>query len=155
MAKTEHLERGGDDTANPEHIKIVKRGVKAIQEWWEGSENEVPLDLRGANLEEANLEGANLRGANLEGANLTRAHLEGAGLEQANLQGANLLMVGQRDDAALGMMSATLLALAAQHANASASFASYLAFCGINSTTSYMSEMAPSLSFTALRILMS
>ncbi|MBT5347067.1 pentapeptide repeat-containing protein [bacterium] len=52
-------------------------------------------DLTDANLQEANLQGANLQyadleGANLQGANLQYADLEGADSRGANLQGANL-----------------------------------------------------------------
>jgi uncharacterized protein YjbI with pentapeptide repeats len=47
-------------------------------------------DLTDANLQEANLQGANLQYADLEGANLQGANLQYADLEGANLQGANL-----------------------------------------------------------------
>jgi len=47
---------------------------------------------------------------------------EPTGVTFRRQSGANLLMVGQRDDAALGMMSSAMVALAAQHDADSASF---------------------------------
>ena len=52
--------------------------------------NLVGADLVGADLREANLVGANLVGANLEGADLFEANLVGANLKEANLRGADL-----------------------------------------------------------------
>ncbi len=106
--------------ANPEHIEILKRGVKAWNKW--RKENpEIKPDLSGIVIKKVlpeqvysfvslkgnkiialgvileeidfshtNLEKANLRGANLRGANLRGANLEGANLERANLERANL-----------------------------------------------------------------
>ena len=54
------------------------------------SNNNKPINLRGANLRGANLRRANLRGANLYGAELERANLEYADLQDAILQGADL-----------------------------------------------------------------
>ena len=48
------------------------------------------VDIRGANLCDANLRDANLRGADLSSANLSGANLRGANLSDANLRGANL-----------------------------------------------------------------
>jgi len=47
-------------------------------------------DLRRADLQEANLQGADLRGADLQEANLRGAHLQEAYLQGAYLRGANL-----------------------------------------------------------------
>ena len=47
-------------------------------------------DLRGADLHDANLHGADLRYANLHGADLRCADLRGADLHDANLRGADL-----------------------------------------------------------------
>ena len=69
--------------ANPEHVALLKRGVK---EWnaWRKEHPEVRSDrlkaLRGADLFGANLRGADLRGADLSRASLLRADLTGAKL---------------------------------------------------------------------------
>jgi len=78
--------------ANPEHLKIIKKGVEAWTEWREqnlqakadlskanffGDEVRV-VDLRGANLRQANLRDAAFHGANLREANLGEANLRGA-----------------------------------------------------------------------------
>lgn len=100
--------------ANPEHVKIVKRGAAAIAEWrWQDPRRRLDLseadlsraelghadpsqgdltnaDLTGANLLYANLQAADLPGANLSGANLQITYLRGADLRGANLRGANL-----------------------------------------------------------------
>ena len=100
--------------ANPEHVKIVKRGAAAIAEWrWQDPRRRLDLseadlsraelghadlsqgdltdaDLIGANLLYANLQAADLPGADLSGANLQITYLRGADLRGANLCGANL-----------------------------------------------------------------
>ncbi len=80
--------------ANPEHLKIIKQGVKAWNKWREENPDIWPdlekVNLIGAKLEEANLKGANLKGANLTGAQLRDAILIGATLSGANLTGVNL-----------------------------------------------------------------
>ncbi len=78
--------------ANPEHLQILKEGVKAWNEW-RADNLDIRPHLRGANLEAANLWGANLRGANLEGANLRGANLEDANLSGADLSDADLRSV--------------------------------------------------------------
>jgi uncharacterized protein YjbI with pentapeptide repeats len=94
---------------NPEHLKILKQGVDAWNQWrlmnpWvtpdlEGADiRECDLrgaDLRGAFLWQANLYGANLAGvqareAIFAGANLYRAEISGASLRGANLHATNL-----------------------------------------------------------------
>ena len=95
--------------ANPEHLDILKQGVKAWNTWREKNRSVFPdlsradlgvailsnADLTGANLFQAdltmaNLTGADLTRANLFQANLTGANLEGAHLEKADLRGADL-----------------------------------------------------------------
>jgi hypothetical protein len=100
--------------ANPEHLKILKQGVKVWNAWRKEHENEridlsganlsnaklSPVDLSDANLNDAflfgadlsraNLYDADLSGADLSEANLYSARLPGANLSGANLSGANL-----------------------------------------------------------------
>ncbi len=105
--------------ANAEHVKLLRQGVQAWNEW-RGTRPDIQPDLQKANLtnmartginfykarlsrasfykaslqdvdmRETNLQGAMLASANLNGANLALANLEGANLEQANLIGAVL-----------------------------------------------------------------
>ena len=70
--------------ANPEHVKILKRGVKAWNKWRREHPDERP------SLREANLSGGKLRGLNLSDTNLRRADLSKADLSQANLRRADL-----------------------------------------------------------------
>jgi hypothetical protein len=75
--------------ANPEHLAILGRGVKAWNEW--RSENRIVIaDLSKANLSKADLSEAYLRDANLNTANLRKANLRKANLFGADLSGANL-----------------------------------------------------------------
>jgi len=61
--------------ANEEHLKILKQGVKAWNEWREKNSLITP-GLTGADLYKADLTGANLYKANLNGAqNLTAKQL--------------------------------------------------------------------------------
>ena len=55
------------DVANPEHLKILKRGVAAWHEWRAARPDLAP-DLIGANLTKAQLRGTSFSGANLTGA---------------------------------------------------------------------------------------
>jgi uncharacterized protein YjbI with pentapeptide repeats len=75
--------------ANPEHVEIVKQGTEAIHKW-RAENQDVTLDLSGADLSLAHLERANLYGADLRRARLGEAHLDGADLGRANLREANL-----------------------------------------------------------------
>jgi len=80
--------------ANPEHVRVVKQGAKAIAAWREKNA-ETLLDLSlanlsGANLSDANLQSAYLLGAILKGADLGRAMLSGANLDETDLVDANL-----------------------------------------------------------------
>jgi len=85
--------------ANPEHLKILRRGVDAWNEWRKKNPgvwlNLVEVNLRranlfGVNLNEADLSEANLNSADLSFASLRAANLRDANLRRANLFGANL-----------------------------------------------------------------
>jgi len=76
--------------ANPQHLAILRQGVKSWNEWRE-NHPEIEPDLERANLFRVNLKEANLKDANLKEANLKEAKLEGANLEKADLERANLL----------------------------------------------------------------
>ncbi len=75
--------------ANPEHVKLVKQGAKAIKAWRKKNPN-LQLELSEADLSGANLSGANVGGANLDRATLDRPTHSGADLSGANLRHANL-----------------------------------------------------------------
>jgi uncharacterized protein YjbI with pentapeptide repeats len=84
--------------ANPEHLKILKQGVKVWNRWREQNP-EVRPDLSGSilrnsYLEQILFESANLRGADLRRANLIKAVLDGATLSESKLQDANLVGSG-------------------------------------------------------------
>jgi uncharacterized protein YjbI with pentapeptide repeats len=81
--------------ANQEQLKLLKKSVKAWNNWWKRQNLFVEADLSaadlsGVDLSEANLGNANLKKANLEGANLEEAIFIGAKLEKAILKKANL-----------------------------------------------------------------
>src|ERR1051326_1912866 len=84
--------------ANPEHLEILKQGVKVWNKWREEHADTQPdlnkadlkdIDLRGASLMRAHLS-ADLFGADLRYADLTSANLRLARLTDSNLSGANL-----------------------------------------------------------------
>lgn len=84
---------------NPEHLKILNRGVEEWNKWRYNNEDLRPelsfvnlskADLRGADLRSANLSEADLRGADLRGANLKGADLRSANLSESDLKGADL-----------------------------------------------------------------
>jgi len=87
--------------ANPEHARIMKKGVTDWNEWVEDNPFIDP-DLSGMNLNGAYLDGArlgitdlhnsDLSYASLHGAWLSGAHLRGANLEHANITGADIEM---------------------------------------------------------------
>jgi uncharacterized protein YjbI with pentapeptide repeats len=86
--------------ANASHLSLLKKGVKAWNEWrLEHEADQVDLiqaDLSGADQFRADqfradLSGADLSKANLNGANLIKADLSLANLSGANLSGANLM----------------------------------------------------------------
>lgn len=64
--------------ANPEHIKLLKKGAKVWNEWRDENTHAKP-DVSGANLsyehlKNVNLSDANIRGTNFKGANLEKAN---------------------------------------------------------------------------------
>ena len=75
--------------ANPEHLEILKQGVKAWNQWRK-EHPKIQPNLRRAELDRAKLRGAKLSGADLSGANLREANLSRADLGWANLSRANL-----------------------------------------------------------------
>ena len=81
--------------ANPEHLEILKQGVREWSQWRKDNPYVIPdlieADLSGAKLIEANLSRANLIGANLIGANLSGADLSGANPIRADLTNVNLI----------------------------------------------------------------
>ena len=80
--------------ANEEHVEILRRGVKAWNEW-RGKNPDAAPDLSGTDftagaLKDANLERANFVNTDLEGAHLGNAVLAHANLSRAILTGADL-----------------------------------------------------------------
>lgn len=75
--------------ANPEHLEILKQGVKVWNEWTRTHRN-VKQDLRGTFLPGAILIGADLANADLSGTDLSSTDLRSADLIGADLSGANL-----------------------------------------------------------------
>lgn len=75
--------------ANPEHVKLVKRGAAAVAPWRREHGGE-RLDLRDADLRNADFRNANLSDANLRGADLRNTNFRNANVFNANLRGANL-----------------------------------------------------------------
>jgi uncharacterized protein YjbI with pentapeptide repeats len=91
--------------ANPEHLKILHRGVEAWNAWRLDKESrKSPADfgqadlsslvLNHANLRDAVFSGATMRKTKLIGADLRDAHLSGADLRGADLTDANLDTAG-------------------------------------------------------------
>ncbi len=80
--------------ANEEHLKILKQGVEAWNEWREKNPQITP-DLSKANLIMADLSGADLSGADLCEADLNKAVLHAADLYKADLTGAQDLTAKQ------------------------------------------------------------
>jgi len=80
--------------ANPEHLEILKQGVKAWNEWrlehLDISPDLSEVDLREANLSDANLCDTDLSDVNLNNASLFNADLSDADLSNANLCGVTL-----------------------------------------------------------------
>jgi len=75
--------------ANEEQLAIIQQGVEAWNKWREANQD-VEVDLSGANLSGDNLSGADLAEAHLTDVALVAANLSGANLAEANLSGANL-----------------------------------------------------------------
>ncbi|MDM8552420.1 pentapeptide repeat-containing protein [Desulfobacterales bacterium HSG2] len=80
--------------ANEEHLRILKQGIEAWNEWREKNPDTEPdlrrADLIWAHLEKADLREVYLRGAKLDRADLGRADIRGADLRGAKLRKANL-----------------------------------------------------------------
>jgi hypothetical protein len=85
--------------ANRKHLRILKRGVEAWNQWREQNKGLRPdlsdtdlseAKLNDADLSDADLTRANLYGADLFGTNLSKASLGAASLGEAKLWGANL-----------------------------------------------------------------
>ena len=81
--------------AHPEHVDIVKQGMKAIRKWRE-TNAEAILNLSDANFSGADLWLAKLRDANLSGAKLSKANFSDADLSNANLSDADLSFANLR-----------------------------------------------------------
>jgi TIR domain/Pentapeptide repeats (8 copies) len=75
--------------ANPEQLAVAQAGVVVWNEWRKKHLN-VPIDLSGMDLRDADLRGAHLGGADLRTVNLLGADLAGADLSKADLSLANL-----------------------------------------------------------------
>lgn len=80
--------------ADKDQLEMLKKGVTNWNKW-RFENNDIEIDLHGANLThedlgEVNLNQAYLVGANLSGANLMRAKLLAAELSSSNLREANL-----------------------------------------------------------------
>jgi uncharacterized protein YjbI with pentapeptide repeats len=85
--------------ADPEHLKLLRRGV-GIWNAWRAENPAICPDLTEADISQTNWSGvkltgatlnrADMRQANLSGVNLTGATLNGADLNSANLSGADL-----------------------------------------------------------------
>ena len=77
--------------ANPEHVRIVKKGTEELRAW-QNENRAVPLDLSGADLSEAllgsNVSNVSLIGADLKGVNLSHAQLYNVGF-YGDLSNAN------------------------------------------------------------------
>jgi len=87
--------------ADPEHLKILKQGVKTWNKWRKENRR-IRADLSKADLRMANLKGADLFWADLTdsimfNARLCKADLRGSNLTRANLTEADLRRVDLRD----------------------------------------------------------
>jgi hypothetical protein len=80
--------------ANPEHLKILKEGIRVWNQWANGNPRIRPdlsgADLQGINTSDWLLRGANLTETNLSGAKLLRADLRETDLKRTNLEYAHL-----------------------------------------------------------------
>ena len=75
--------------AIPQHLEVLKQGVRAWNEWRDKNPGAEP-DLAGAKLGQANLNCANLSETDLRWADLTAANLKAANLNRADLRRAIL-----------------------------------------------------------------
>jgi uncharacterized protein YjbI with pentapeptide repeats len=85
--------------ANPEHLEILKQGVKVWNAWRRHNPNILPylndtdlsdIDLKGVHFRYTLLERVNFHHTNLSNADLIVANLRGADLHGTNLYGADL-----------------------------------------------------------------
>ena len=76
--------------ANPEHIKILKAGKEAIDEWRKRNSPKNRLDLSGITLEDLYLVEVNLSDANLRGSTIKDSCLENVIMCSIDLREANL-----------------------------------------------------------------
>lgn len=82
--------------ANSDHLRLVKRGARAVAKW--RSENPtVVLDLERAVLIDANLSEMDLSGANFNEANLSKANCSSSNLSKSKLTNAILYDTDFRD----------------------------------------------------------
>jgi len=84
--------------ANPEHLKILKQGVKAWNRWRNSKKGSYP-DLSEADLSGLNLEGIDLNTSDLGGSSVERTILSNADFGYSNLRNANL--IGSKLDRAI------------------------------------------------------
>ena len=75
--------------ASGEHLKLVQRGVEAINAFTKEHED-VSLDLREADLSGMDLRNVRMQGARLGGANLEGCDLRGARFNSSDMRGCNL-----------------------------------------------------------------
>jgi uncharacterized protein YjbI with pentapeptide repeats len=79
-----------ESVADEEHLKIIRQGAAAWNDWRKKNPELLKPDLRGANLQGANLEGTNLSGANLNGAQLIETDLRDATLTGSSVYGVSV-----------------------------------------------------------------
>src|ERR1035437_4352963 len=88
LARTQTLSsESAKHMANPEHLNRLLSGIEAWNTW--RTQDNVVVDLSGANLAKAELPGANLWGAHLHRVTFHGANLAGAKFAQARLAGSN------------------------------------------------------------------
>lgn len=77
--------------ANPQHLKFLRRGVKAWNRFRQDNQEAILLpDFRGADLKDLELSQADLFFADFSGANLAKTRLIMSNLQAANFRAANL-----------------------------------------------------------------
>ncbi len=88
--------------ADTEHVRILSTGVGDWNQW-RANNSDVQVDLRSADLRDAELPGANLRNALLNSCDFRDAVLDGADLSSAIMSGANLNGAQLRGAALIGV----------------------------------------------------
>ena len=96
--------------ANPEHLAILRQGVRKWNDWREENTELLHPDLSFADLSEMNLSDVKLAGGDLRAADLHGALFDGADLRGAELEKANIsaTIIGQADFHAVRLMEANL-----------------------------------------------